>query len=190
MMDGTRFDHMTRLIAQSRRSLVGGALAVAAGLLAMPGVDARKKRKHKGRKQKAAAPNSFGCIDVGDLCQTAAQCCSGICAGKRGKKTCRAHDVGGCQGNALSEGCGDHDVACTTSDGKPGLCATTTGNAGYCATGGDCYACATDLDCQRAAGGNLGATAACIQCTYCEVTGGTACAWIENLGPAIQGEAT
>ncbi len=175
-MDGSQFDHMTRLLTQSRRTLFGGALAAAAGFLAMPGIDARKRRKYKGRKQKAAAPNSFGCIDVGDLCQTDAQCCSGICVGKKGKKTCRAHDVGDCAAGDTHQTCGGLTVACTASSGQEGFCGTTTGNAGYCFEGGFCHPCQTDADCQAAVGGELGPTAACLQCTTCTDTGGTVCA--------------
>jgi hypothetical protein len=175
-MNGTHFDQLIQSSTQSRRSLVGWALAAAAGLLATPGVDGKKKRKRKGRKQMAGAPNAFGCIDVGDLCQTAAQCCSGICQGKKGRRTCRAHDVGDCAAGDTPMTCGGLSVACTASSGREGFCGTTTGNTGYCFEGGFCHPCRSDADCQAAVGGELGPTAACLQCTTCTDMGGTACA--------------
>jgi hypothetical protein len=190
-MDGMKLDGMVRSLTDTRRSLLGGALALAGGWLGIDTTDAKKRRKRKPRKklkQRAAAPNAFGCIDVGELCQNAAQCCSGICAGKKGKRTCRAHDVGDCRAGAEPDICGVADIACTTDGGKSGACGTTTGNAGYCLRSGDCYACRTDWDCQRAGGGNLGPTAACIQCFGCTDHGGTACVSANVLGPMSQKE--
>jgi hypothetical protein len=158
------------------RGLAGAGLSW--GALTRPGnTVAKKKRTHKKKKkQKAAEPNAFGCIDVGDLCQNAAQCCSGICEGKQGKQTCRAHDVQSCTAGTTWEACGGADVACTTGAGAPGHCFTTTGNAGYCATYAACYFCTTDVDCQLAMGSVLGPRAACVSCATCTNHRGTACA--------------
>lgn len=188
-MKHPRFDAVTRLLGAlpSRRHLLSGLVATALGLGAvrLPDLDARKKkRRHKKRKkikQLAAAPNAFGCIDVGELCQSDGQCCSGVCAGKEGTKTCRAHDVGDCAAGAALQGCGGADVECMTGAGLQGFCATTTGNAGYCQTAAECYVCQTDVDCQAASGGELGPTAACIQCAECATTGGTACATTKDF---------
>jgi hypothetical protein len=68
------------------------------------------------------------------------------------------------------------EVTCLNSKGEDGLCATTTGNAGYCMFSGDCYPCTTDFECQRANSGFFGPTAACVKCAACDQTGGTACA--------------
>jgi hypothetical protein len=182
-MDALSCDQLTRQLlgAGTRRAIVGriAALSLAGplGLLAAhDDADAKKKRKRKQkkRKQKAAAPNAFGCIDVGALCQNDDQCCSGICAGKQGKKRCRAHDVGDCQAGTAPEAC-DENVPCTTGAGDPGTCGTTTGNAVYCFVAGGCFACQNDGDCQRADGGALGPRAACVTCEGCMATGGTAC---------------
>lgn len=187
-MDGSRFDDLLRSLVNSRRSILTGVLATVSGLLVAPRVDARKKRKRTKRriKQRAAKPNAYGCIDVGALCQNSAQCCSSICGGKKGKKTCRAHDVGDCQAGAEPDFCGVTDIACTTNGGRAGACGTTTGHAGYCLVSGACHACRTDLDCQRKVGGNLGPTAASIQCFGCTEHGGTACVSIEPPGPMSQ----
>jgi hypothetical protein len=107
-MDRSQFDQLALQLAGAsssrgfkkaiggRRSLLAAAVATAVFRMGVVGADARKRRKPRKRKQRAAAPNAFGCIDVGDLCQNDGQCCSGICDGKKGKRTCRAHDAGTC----------------------------------------------------------------------------------------------
>jgi len=179
-MEGIQFDHLVRSSTRSRRSLLGRALAVAAGLLTTRGVDARKKRRRKKRKS-TATPNELGCLEVGDPCSSDGQCCSGICDGKKGKRRCKAHDTGGCAAGSAPVGCGGTDVACTTSLGDPGTCATTTGNAGYCQYAPANYPCQTDVDCQVAEGGLLGPRAACIRCA--DGVGGSLCATV-NRSPA------
>jgi hypothetical protein len=179
-MDQHRFDDLTRSLSgiPTRRRVVGGALAIWVGsILTAPGsfTEARKKRKRKRQRQTLGKPNAFGCINVGDFCASADQCCSGICDGPPRSRTCRAHDSGTCQPGIHPSGCGGTEVACTTSLGKPGRCGTTTGNAGYCLNAGECYACKTDRDCQTAAGGVLGPQAACGPCATCTSTGGTMC---------------
>lgn len=173
-MDGKQFDHLIRLAAQPRRSLFGWVLAGAAGFVAAPGSEARKKQKRKRKQQPTVTPNDFGCRNVGDPCASEAQCCSGLCEGKPGKRRCQAHDNGGCVAGATISGCGGSDVACAIGPGEEGLCGTTTGNAAYCMGPPFDYPCRTDLDCQMADGGRLGARAACIRCAG--ATGGTICA--------------
>lgn len=174
-MDGKQFDDMLRRSMQPRRSLFGWALVGATALLATPGVDARKKRKRKKQKPIASA-NEFGCLNVGDPCTSEAQCCSGICTGAKGKRRCQAHDTGGCTAGETFSGCGGADIACTIGPGEAGLCATTTGNAGFCMGPPTDYPCTTDLDCQLANGGVLGPRAACIRCD--DAPRGTLCATI------------
>lgn len=170
-MDTARFDRMTRTFSTvlSRRGLAG-ALGVAAG--AIPGLAAAKKKKKKLKK------NAFGCVDVGGKCRgNDANCCSGICQGKKPKKgkkdksTCVAHDVGDCQ--ADQDACvGGDGNECTTSGGEQGACFRTTGKASYCAADvGACFSCSRDVDCQEVCGAN----AACVVCTGCTGTGGAAC---------------
>lgn len=179
-MEGSQFDEVIRTWPGSRRSLLGGMLGLAAGLIGLSTTGARKKRKRKksrqGTRLPQATPNAYGCLNVGDRCASPEQCCSGICDGVQGSRTCRPHDVGGCQAGSEPEACGATDVPCTTSGGADGLCSTTTGNGGYCLVTADCYPCRTDLECQRADNGFFGPTAACVKCAQCGQTGGTACA--------------
>jgi hypothetical protein len=166
VMEGRQFDNLLRSLAQSRRSLLGGALGI--GALTLPSlVDAKK---HKKRKKKKVKFNDFGCVNVGGFCKNGGQCCSGICAGKKGKKKCQAHGAGGC--GAADDFCATGQaVPCTTDANLPGQCVHTTGNAGFCEVAGECFPCTRDPDCVAACG--IGA--ACIVCeSECGV-GGTAC---------------
>lgn len=175
-MNQNRFDALTRSLSgfSSRRhvlrSLAGAGLGL--GVARLPdAAEAKKKRKPKQPK-----PNAFGCLNVGDACKNARQCCSSLCQGKKGKKRCRAHDTGTCSTGGQPGTCGGTDVACLTSLDKEGVCATTTGNAGYCVAAQFCFTCTTDGECQAAEGGVLGPRAACIRCANCTDFGGTACA--------------
>ena len=175
MMDGKRFDGMIQAFAGSRRSLLTGMSALGAGLLAGSSAGARKHRKGKRRNGRKAQPNEFGCLEFGNPCASADDCCSGMCEGKKGKRRCAAHDTGNCAAGLSSIGCGGSaEVACMTDLGGVGLCVTTTGNAGFCGASFRDFACQTDLDCQTMNGGQLGPRAACIRCT--DATGGALCA--------------
>ncbi len=198
-MRAQHFDQVTRVLGRTRprrHLLLGLALSPFARFVAPdrpPEAAARKRHEHKNKKRKKdkpPKPNAFGCLDVGIACKTAAQCCSNICEGKPGKRKCRAHDASSCSAGAQSDECGGTDVSCTTSFLEPGVCGTTTGNAGYCfpGTGGsECFACTTDVECQQVEGGLFGPSAACIQCADCSETGGTACAGPFSL-PAISAQ--
>ncbi len=159
-MNTQRFDTLVR-------SLAGGALtrravtrelagtAIAAGLASWSAADlfAKNRRKHKRRKKKPLE-NRFGCRNVGAACSIANQCCSGICDGRGGKgkngkkqkKTCRAHDTGGCRAD-LDSCSANRDITCTTTTGEDGFCHLTTGNAPYCAFDGIDSECTKDEDC-------------------------------------------
>jgi hypothetical protein len=178
-MDGTQFDHMIREFTRSRRSLLGGGLAAVTGRLVGPAVEARKHRKGEKRKGKKVRPNEFGCLELGNPCGSAADCCSGICEGKKGKRRCGAHDTGGCVAGSTSISCGGADVACIAAPGEAGLCATTTGNAGYCRSAFYDYPCQTDFDCQTVNGGRLGPRAACIRCAV--AVGGSICVTVTGV---------
>jgi hypothetical protein len=174
-MDSARFDGLARSVSTllSRRTLAG---AFGLSALAIPGL-AEAKKKHKHKKKKKVKFNDFGCVNVGDFCKNSGQCCSGICQGKKGKGKCQAHDQSTCQPGQQELACGGVTVDCTTSTGDDGICDTTTGNAGYCLTDGDCFACHKDADCVPFCGTH----AACIICASgCPETGGTAC-----VGPSV-----
>lgn len=175
MNDGT-FDRLTSRLSRlvSRRATVGGLAALLAPSLG----DARKKRRRKRKKPHKKGKvvfNAFGCVDVGQFCQTNDQCCSGICQGKKGKKTCQAHDQSTCLAGQSDGFCSGlvGEVGCVTNTADDGVCLTTTGNAPYCAISGGCFPCATDADCVP----YCGAEAACIICpANCADAEGTMCA--------------
>lgn len=196
-MDSVRFDALAQGLSDSgtRRRLLGQVLAVA-GLVGLLGPNGwaeiaagsnatQRKRRQKRKQRRSFRPkfNAFGCVDAGNRCRTAEQCCSGICQGPRGKATCQAHDPG-----TLRDGsdscpltnfrCGSHE--CMTTTGNLGECHMTTGNAPYCVSdesNGNCVSCARDTDCQRF----CGPRAACIRCTsgFCGALN-TMCAGTDN----------
>jgi hypothetical protein len=179
-MDGSRLDILARSLtdSSSRRGILRG-LAAALGLQAAhasDGTDARKKRK----KRRQPKPNAFGCLNVGQPCGgNDDRCCSGICQGKKPKQgekdknRCVAHDTGGCQAGQQEPFCDGDIVACTTSTSttRNGVCATTTGNAGYCVFTATCSPCRKDADCRPVCGRG----AACVKCANCIEDGGTRC---------------
>ncbi len=183
-----RFDGLTRSLASvpSRRDVLRGlaGAGLELGAARLPGVVAAGETR---RKVKKARPNAFGCLDVGNRCKNADQCCSGLCRGKRGKRRCRAHNTEGCTAGAPPHICDLGNRPCTSSLGDPGFCQTTTGKAGYCAAGGMCHACTTDAECRTAQGGQFGPLAACVRCAGCTLTGGTACAGPKQI-PGVSQE--
>ncbi|MFT4038308.1 MAG: hypothetical protein QM692_09030, partial [Thermomicrobiales bacterium] len=144
-MDCDTFDAATRLLkpVRSRRGLAGllGGAGLFALALAAP-ADAKRKRKKRRKKKKQqnvnpgggnpgnqqppVVVNPFGCVNVGNFCQTAAQCCSGICQNSR----CAAHDASTCQAGQSDFTCSgvNTNVDCLVPGNNDGLCVTTTGN--------------------------------------------------------------
>jgi hypothetical protein len=123
------------------RSLAGAGLGV--GIVRFPDLAAAKKRKRK-KKVKKAKPNEYGCLEVGAPCTSEDQCCSGICAGKKGKRTCRAHHTGTCRQDGLLVPCNNR-----TTCG----CLHTTAGSDICSElfvpgGSACAACQRDADCE------------------------------------------
>ena len=118
-MDADRFDTLTRSVtgaATSRRRLLtaaaGSALATLAAALGVAD----------------AGAFHFGCRHVGKPCTRSGQCCSGRCRGPKGKKTCRAHDVGTC--TAEKDICLTGGPRCGGADECE--CYVTTGGANVC----------------------------------------------------------
>jgi hypothetical protein len=137
-MNGSQFDTLTQMLTKSRRSLLGGTLALAAGWIGVSTTVAKKKRKRK-RKPKKPKPNVFGCLEVGQACKNADQCCSGICEGKNGKRTCRAHDTGVCR---------QEDPGICRADSPTGGSNVCGGAFGLPGQGGsECADCRKDADC-------------------------------------------
>jgi hypothetical protein len=174
-MNAAHFDAIVRSFRSdvTRRDVVLRLSAAIAGLtVARLGDAAIAKKKHKHKKKKKIKRNLFGCVDVGNFCQNSEQCCSGICQGKK----CQAHDADVCQ--AGDDICRSIQVSCMTSSGDEGVCARTTGNASICETGGVCFPCKRDVDCQT----QCGPASACIVCaSQCAATGATAC-----VGPSLE----
>ncbi len=171
-MDGRRFDDLIRSLNVSRRTLLGGGLAVAGGWLCRPHIAARKKRGKRSKLKR----NVYGCVNVGGACRGKdAVCCSGACQGKKprkGKKDisrCVAHNVGDCPAGADS--CLEGVTLCTN-----GLCYQTTGQTAFCAAGGVCFDCKRDADCEPV----FGEGAACGVCPDC--VGDTSCLFAANPG--------
>ena len=169
-MDAARFDALTRrlTIPGARRRIlhVMGSLGLAGVTRLLPWGEAEAKKKRKKPKI-----NQFGCIDVGRKCYgKSAQCCSGVCEGKKKKSKCVAHDVRNCTPD-------DSSCAVSVPCGSNGECYQTTGKAGFCAEQGTCFcdACKKDKDCEA----DFGPGAACIVCSSdcINVNGskGTAC---------------
>lgn len=157
------FDRLIRSInpSSSRRGLVRGVIA-SLGIAAVHGPGSAIARKK--RKRKKLQFNEFGCVDVGNACRgNNANCCSGICEGKKPKKgkrdksRCVAHGDEGCLPS--DDICRFTPVSCGPAEN--GQCFLTTGGAGYCAANAPgCEPCRTDTDCEPL----FGPGAACVVC--------------------------
>lgn len=168
-MHDDRFDFFTRSLTFTDGATRRGIFSEIAAALALgsilPRVAEAKQSSRKNRKtrKKPLVFNAFGCIDVGQRCRgSGANCCSGICNGRKPKKgerdksRCVAHDTGEC--TATDRKCASGP--CTTTVGRAGGCTTTTGNAPYCADLISGFPCSRDADCQP----YCGPLAACIVC--------------------------
>jgi hypothetical protein len=171
-MDSQRFDHLTRTVSVfvTRRAALG-----ALGLAVVPIAD---RAAAKGRKKPKIKRNQFGCVNVGNACTKASECCSGICEGSKGKKHCQAHNTDVCR---VGQDSCDVAVSCAIPSGPDaGFCFTTTGNAPYCgAGGGKCFACSKDSECVPFCGKH----AACVRCPSCQSETGsftTACIGLDQ----------
>lgn len=178
-MDQNHRERLTRALTAipSRRDILRGLAGAGLGwgVARLPdGADAKKKRKRK-KKTKKAKPNAFGCLDVDNACKTADQCCSGVCEGKKGKKTCRAHDTGTCEQERPGY-CAEGNPYLALCNGGEGVCFRTTAGSNVCANDFVCADCQRDADCE-ALGFPLG--------TACAPVGGDlACADLCESGMA------
>jgi hypothetical protein len=145
-MDTPQFDHLTRSLARSRRTILSAPLAIAAGWLGLPGVAARTKPKSKPK------PNQYGCLNVGDACGRSSQCCSSICAGKKGKKRCRGHGTETCSQKGPGACLADNPDLLHCGSNVNCYCFRTTAGSYFCGDwfGGTmiCHDCAKDADCE------------------------------------------
>jgi hypothetical protein len=157
-LDAERFDRLLLTLsrARSRRSVLGllGAV-VLTGLVA---------RDVAGQ---TCLANGTRCGRAGDL-----PCCSGWCKRKRGttKKFCRQAPG---QGNCTIEAniCAGSLSFCHDGSGIDCRCLVTTRGFSFCGVDGDpdCFACATDADCEQRPGGQAGDR--CVRCpSVCDTT--------------------
>jgi hypothetical protein len=149
-MDGILFDEIAQSARESRRALLAAVLAATIGQRFAFTSDARKKGKRK-KKEKKVKPNEFGCLEIGDPCQNAGQCCSGVCDGKKGKRNCRAHGTGTCEQGA--PGFCEAGVSGICDNATNCFCSRTTAGSNFCgdilfASGTNCADCKKDADCE------------------------------------------
>lgn len=147
-----RFDSSIRALihAPSRREVLRGLAGVSLGFGAarFPDLADAKKKKRKHKKPK---PNAYGCLEVGDACKDADQCCSGICEGKTGRKRCRAHGAGTCNPGSPGFCSADDPTQALCNDSLNCVCLETTGGSAFCgslaARASGCADCKRDADC-------------------------------------------
>ena len=144
--------------APTRRDVLRGltATGLGLGLPVVPAIaDAREKRRKKPKRTKRpkrAKPNQYGCLEVGDPCRRRQQCCSGICAGKRGKKRCRAHGAARCPQKTPGACTAKYnDIPSLKCDARC-FCYRTTAGSNFCSQGvyndkRNCAVCRRDADC-------------------------------------------
>jgi hypothetical protein len=150
-LDKHRFARLRKALLgiPSRRDVLRGLAGVGLGMGAarLPGVvDAKKKRKRKNKRKKKAKANEFGCLEVGEPCKNADQCCAGICEGKK----CRAHDTGTCKQEGPELCVIDPPLALTCNDDATCRCFGTTADSIVCARydAEGCADCGRDADCR------------------------------------------
>lgn len=174
-MDGHQFDGMIRAVAGSRRMVLGGAVAAAAGALIQPESEGKKRRK------RCRAPR----VKCGKTCLPAGSCCTdadcGACQSCSGKRCVVAPSgtacgVGGtCNGTAcINEGAfgctADLDfcyasskMPCPRSTTPGAFCVVNGSGKTMCVTGG-CIARGTQQDCEAAVGSGAIQQEFCNEC--------------------------
>jgi hypothetical protein len=161
-MNATHFESPARTLttAPSRRTVLrltlGGTLV---GLLTRLGRDDAAAKKMRKRRLKR---NSYGCVNVGNACHGKdANCCSGICEGKKPKQG--KQDKSRCVNHNTADCSFGQDACLVPIDcGPQSTCYRTTGEGSICGVGalGQCRPCTKDADCTT----EFGPGAACIIC--------------------------
>ncbi len=157
-MDGAKFDHLTRRIAQSRRGFLKGLLGVAGSAVL---------------GSRAADP-AGACVALGQACSKGGDaCCAGRCTG--GVCACRGNTAS-CNGQCVdtrsdSTNCGGCGAACPAGQAcKNGVC-SCPGGTELCS--GSCIATGSDL--LNCGGCGIGcALGQVCQIGRCRCPGGTA----------------
>lgn len=168
-MDGHQFDAIVRAVTETRRTVVGGAVAAVAGALGWAESEGKKKRGKKKRRKKCKSPK----VKCGKQCLRAGSCCKnadcGVCQVCSGN-TCvtapsgSACGVGGeCNGTAcVKEGsfgcttdmnfCDDSPrTPCPRSSTPGAICIVNGAGKTVCAVGG-CIFGDTPQACEAAFG--------------------------------------
>lgn len=162
-MDDHRFDALVRTLAGSRRAVLGGAIAAAAGALGQP------ESKGKKRRRRCKSPK----VKCGKKCLSAGFCCStgdcGTCQVCSGKTCVVASSgtpcgVGGsCNGSACINqgafGCTasmdfcleNGKMPCPRSSTPGAFCVVDLNGKNLCVTGG-CKVRGNQQDCEAALG--------------------------------------
>ena len=172
-MDNRTFDDFARSMTQSRRFILSAPLALTAGWAGLSASEA----KNNGRN----TPHPYGCREVGDACKRSGQCCSSICKGKPGKKTCRAHGTATCKQGVPGACTAGNPELLHCGSNSDCFCFRTTAGSNYCGDwfGGTkiCHACTKDADCEAL---NLPPGSACVpvamgNCAAANCEGGMMC---------------
>jgi hypothetical protein len=147
-VDQNRFNSLTRYLTShpSRRHLMRGLASLGLGLgmaRLIDNAEAKKKHKHRHKNRKPkATPNEFGCLEVGDRCTSEDDCCSRVCEGKKGKRTCQAHDAGTCKQDGQLVPCNNRtDCGCFRTTAGSDICSELFGPS-------ECADCQRDADCE------------------------------------------
>lgn len=155
-MDQIQFKLMSQTLTNfpSRRDVLRGLVAGLGLGSAYPAFEIEAKKKHKRRKKKRkqqepGTPNEFGCIEVGDRCSSADECCSGVCDGK----ACQAHGVDVCRQDRPGVCTAGVDEVPSLGCGTNCWCYRTTAGSNFCGPSPrtseqmDCTSCRKDADC-------------------------------------------
>lgn len=149
-MKQQRFDAVVMELVEERyprrHALVAVGWATLAGLLA-----------HFGGGRQATA--AVACLKVGKKCRRAKQCCSGVCRGRRGDKTCRRHGAGTCKQEGQHLVCTAPDITLShCNNNSDCACVRTTAGTNFCGdfffpsgctTCSGCAVCERDADCVK-----------------------------------------
>ena len=174
-MDGNHFDTIIRAAVQSRRSVLGSALAAVLGVMSQTGSEAKKRRKRcKSPRVKCGKK----CLRAGSCCTSAdcdpCQTCSGTrCVVAPSGTAC---GVGGeCNGTACIRegafGCPADQNFCDTGARTPcprsatpgAICVAIDSGKTVCATGG-CVDRGTQQTCEASLGTGAVQMEFCAEC--------------------------
>lgn len=139
-MDGSQFDSMLTLVTRSRRTVIGGSLALLAGSLGLHDAGAKKRRKKKCRSPKVRCGRR--CLPAGACCTNAECGTCQVCAGNAcvmAPAGTACGKGGRCNGTACvaegSFGCTPPQDFCMTAAKAP--CPTSTTPGAFCVVNND-----------------------------------------------------